>query len=280
MIDKKNYTNEENIYWDIEASILYDYVNFANRLRPLQVLDNQYKKYSMQQDGMRMYLVLFTELYQKSLEDLAVILLSLYRRFNIDSTCEYQKKFKKTITPITYTLINYKIREAVIKNITDKCLSEQNFISKLHIDDLGTINISLVLPLLDIHAFYSDLYQNILAWKNGQEKRFKIYNKIKHGAAVIGSAKLLNVKNENAPAVIYADKTANLSDHPLIVHSLHFTEDEFILLQNGVVKISDCIRDLVSIYLCKNYPDFLRNKGFSSPLLFFQQRRPPLKSKK
>ncbi len=274
MVNKKTYINEQKIYWDIEAPILYDYVNFANRLRPLQILDNQHKKYGMRQDVKRMYLVLFTELYQKSLEDLAVILLALYRRFNTDMACTYQKKFKQKTTPVTYTLINYKIKEATIKNITDKCVSENDFIGKLHIDDLATLNINLLLPLLDIHAFYSELYQNILAWKNDQEKRFRIYNKIKHGAAVVGSAKILNSKNENAPAVIYADKDANLTDHPLIVHSLHFIKDEFILLQNGVVKVSDCIRDLLAIYLCKNYPDFLKKQGFSSPLLFFQQRRP------
>lgn len=270
----KKYIDEQTIYWNIETSFLYDYVNFANRLRSLQILDNQYKKYNMQQDGKRMYLVLFTELYQKTLEDLSVILLSLFRRFNIDSDCEYQKNFKQTITPITYTLINYKPREATIKNITDKFLSEQDFISKLHINDIGTININLVLPLLDIRVFYRDLYKNILAWKNDQEKRFKIYNKIKHGIAVVGSAQIFNNKNENAPAIVYADKNAKLTDHPLIVHSLHFTEAEFVLLQKGVVKASDCIKDLLAIYLCKNYPDFLEKQGFSSPLLFFKNRRP------
>ena len=274
MANKKLYTNEEKIYWDIEAHILYDYVNFANRLRPLQALELKHDKFNMQQDGKRMYLVLLTELYQKSLEDSAVILLGLYRRFNVDADCGYQKKFKQTTTPLTYTLINYKPREAAIKAVTDKCSSERDFINKLHINDLETLNVTLVMPLLDIPNFYTDLHQNVLAWMKDQEKRFRIYNKIKHGAAVIGSAKLLNNKNENAPAVIYADETANLTDHPLIVHSLHFTETEFILLQHGVIKVGDCIRDLIAIYLCKNYPDFLTKQGFSSPLLFFQQRKP------
>src|SRR3989338_4837133 len=85
MANKKSYTNEEKIYWDIDLPILYDYVNFANRLRPLQALELKHEKFSMQQDGKRMYLVLLTELYQKSLEDLAVILLGLYRRFNTDA---------------------------------------------------------------------------------------------------------------------------------------------------------------------------------------------------
>ncbi len=271
----KKYTNEQTIYWNIEAPFLYDYINFANMLRQLQVSDNQYKKYNMQQEAKRMYLVLFTELYQKTLEDLSVILLALYRRFNIDSSCAYQKKLNQIITPIAYTIINYKTGEATIKNVTDKCSCKNDFINKLHIKDLDTIkNVNLVLPNLDPRIFYNDLYENIIAWQNDQEKRFKIYNKIKHGMAVVGSAQLFNNKNKNAPAVIYANKNANLINHPLIVHSLHFTETEFVLLQNGVVKVSNCIKDLLAIYLCKNYPDFLKKQGFTSPLLFFKNRRP------
>jgi len=274
MSTKKSYTNEEKIYWDIEASILYDYVNFANRLRPLQALELKHNKFSMQQDGKRMYLVLLTELYQKSLEDLAVILLGLYRRFNVDADCGYQRKLKQTTTPITYTLINYTTREATVKTIIDKCPSERDFINKLHINDIETLNVTLLMPLFDIINFYVDLYRNIFAWMKDQEKRFRIYNKIKHGPAVVGSARLLNRTNKDAPAAIYSDENANLTDHPLMVHSLDFTEIEFVLLQNGVIKVGDCIRDLIAIYLCKNYPDFLVKQGFSSPLLFFQQRRP------
>ncbi len=274
MSNDKKYTDEQKVYWNIEAPFLYDYVNFANRLRSLQILDNQYKKYNMQQDGKRMYLVLFTELYQKTLEDLSVILLALYRRFNIDILCDYQKKFKQIITPTVYTIINYDTKEATIKNIIDKCSNENDLINKLHINDLDTMNINLILPYLDTTIFYKDLYKNIIFWKNDQEKRFRIYNKIKHGMAIVGNAQLFNNKNKNAPAVIYADKNANLSDHPLIVHSLHFAETEFVLLQNGVIKVSDCIRDLLAIYLCKNYPDFLKKQGFSSSLLFFKNRRP------
>ena len=146
-------------------------------------------------------------------------------------------------------------------------------------DDIENININLIFPKLDIPSFYKELYDNLIAWSEDQEKRFHIYNKIKHGPAIVGSAKIFNPSNENAPAVVYADPEADLTDHPLIVHSLNFKEDEFILLRSGVLKISRCIRDLISIYTCKNYPDFLRDKGFSSPLLFFTERRPGIKEK-
>lgn len=280
MRSEKHYTHEKEIYWDLEAPFLYDYVNFANRLRPFEAAELQHKEFNMQQDGKRIYLVLLTELYQKSLEDLAAILLALYRRFNLDSGCGYQKKFSQTTTPLTYTIINYKVGEATIKKVTDRCPSERDFITKLHINDLETLNINLLMPLLSVPSFYGELYKNILDWMEDQQKRFRMYNKIKHGPVVIGSAKLLNNKNENAPAVIYSDESANLTDHPLIVHSLHFTEEEFILLQHGTLKVSDCIRDLLAIYLCKSYPDFLVKQGFSSPLLFFTQRRPKTSNEK
>lgn len=61
-----------------------------------------------------MYLVILKEIFQKSLEDLGVIILALYRRYNKDPYCEYQKKFNK-LTPISYTLINYKPGDAYIK---------------------------------------------------------------------------------------------------------------------------------------------------------------------
>jgi len=69
------------------------------------------------------------------------------------------------------------------------------------------------------------------------------------------------------------DPNTDLTDHPFIVHSLSFKEDEFILLRVGILKISQCIRDLISIYMCKNYPDFLKDKGFNSPLIFFKESR-------
>lgn len=271
--DKKVYSAEESIYWDIEPHLLYDYVGFANLLRPFQATNIPYKLYNMKQDAKRWCLVLLTETYQKSLEDLAAILLGLYRRYNDDLSCAYQKKFNKR-TPIIYTLINYETKEATLKKVIDKFSSPKEFIEGLHIDDLEKVNIKAISPALDVEKFYCELYKDIVDWKKDQEKRFRIYNKIKHGPVIFGSAQILNSKNPNSPAVIYVDHSTKLTDHPLIVHSLHFTEDEFLLLQSGAGKISDCIRNLLAIYLCKNYPDFLKKKGFSSPLLFFKERRP------
>ncbi len=270
----KTYTDEQKIYWDIEPHWLYDYVNFANRLRPIQSFDERYKQFTMKQDGRRWFLIIFIELYQKSLEDLGVILLALRRRFNKDGSCKYQTKFSVDTTPIAFTQINYEVGEAFIKNTLDWFPTRQDFIKGLHISDMGELNINLVLPTLDIQSFYIDLYDNLVAWSKDQEKRRQAYNKIKHGPAIVGSAQIFNPENKNAPAVVYPDLKVDLTDHPLMVYTLHFTEDEFILLRSGVLKISQCIRDLISIYMCKNYSDFLKNKGFSSPLLFFKERRP------
>ena len=103
MTSAKRYTDEKKIYWDIEPHMLYDYVNFANRLRLLSATDDRYKQFTMEQEGSRWFLLMFTELYQKSLEDLGVILLALRRRFNDDPSCPYQKKFLVKETPLTFT---------------------------------------------------------------------------------------------------------------------------------------------------------------------------------
>src|SRR3989344_2373143 len=104
---EKIYTDEQKTYWDIEPHMLYDYVNFANRLRVVQAADERYKQFSMEQDGKRWFLILFTELYQKSLEDLGVMLLALRRRYSKDSACKYQEKFLVSSAPVTFTQINY-----------------------------------------------------------------------------------------------------------------------------------------------------------------------------
>lgn len=270
----KHYANEQKIYWDIEPHMLYDYVNFANRLREVQAMDERYKEYDMIRDGKRWFLILFTEVYQKSLEDLGVMLLALRRRFNKDSSCKYQKKFSVDSTPVTFTQINYVAGEASIKNALDVFPAQRDFIEGLRINDLGNINIEFIRPGIVVQDFYSNLYKNLVDWAQDQEKRFSMYNKIKHGPSIVGSARIFNSKNKNAPAVVYVDHDTNLKDHPLIVHTFHFTEEEFELLRRGVLKVGECIRDLISIYMCKNYSDFLKSKGFSSPLLFFDERRP------
>lgn len=273
----KVYTKEKEIYWEIEPHMLYDYVNFANRLRLLQATDDRYKNYRMDQDAPRWFLLIHTELYQKSLEDLGVMLLALKRRFSADPACPYQKKFGVTETPVTFTLVNYRIGEAAIKKTLDSFENQNIFLKGLGIDSIKDIDIKLVLPDLDIPFFLDELYKNLVAWSVDQEKRFRMYNKIKHGPVVVGSARIFNSANQNAPAVVYVDPETDLKDHPLIVHSLKFTETEFVLLRSGVMKIAHCIRDLLSIYMCKNYPDFLKEKGFSSALLFFKERRPNIK---
>lgn len=275
----KIYTDEQKIYWDIEPHMLYDYVNFANRLRLLQATDQRHKNFTILQDGKRYFLVLFTELYQKSLEDLGVMLLAFRRRFNKDKSCKYQEKFSVDKTPITFTQINYDIGEASIKKTLDWFSDKDSFIKGLQVTAIEDMEINLLIPKLIPSSFYDNLYKNLIDWSKDQEKRFRIYNKIKHGPVVVGSAQIFNSSNKNAPAVVYSNPTADLADHPLIVHSLHFTEDEFTLLRDGVLKISECIRDLISIYVCKNYPEFLKEKGFSSPLLFFKLRRPDEKQK-
>ncbi|OGL65907.1 hypothetical protein A3F52_05010 [Candidatus Uhrbacteria bacterium RIFCSPHIGHO2_12_FULL_47_11] len=270
----KTYSEEQQIYWKIEPHFLYDYVNFANRFRTLQAHDNGLSQYQMKHDGKRMYLVLLTELYQKSLEDLGAVLIALKRRFNQDCTCRYQKRFNSPETPITYTLFHYEPKEANISATVDAYPSETIMVSALNVCVLEKLNPVLVLPHLNTKVCYAKLFQMLKDWSGDQNKRLKAYNKIKHAGIVVGSAKIFNPANDNVPAVVYTDHNAGFTDHPLVVHCLEYTEMEFQLLQDGIVKIARHIKDLIAIYLIAYYPDFLKEKGFTSPLLFLIDRKP------
>ena len=103
----RSYTEEEGIYYEIEPRFIYDYSSFSNNLRVLESSAINHEMYNMDQNGKRMHLVILKEIFQKSLEDLGAVLLAMYRRHNKDQSCEYQSKFNN-LTPISYTLINYK----------------------------------------------------------------------------------------------------------------------------------------------------------------------------
>lgn len=127
---------------------------------------------------------------------------------------------------------------------------------------------------LDRSAYFELMYNLIKALWHDQNTGYRIYNKIKHGTVILGSSKILNSENNDAPAVIYAGFEKEMNDHPLIVEELTYSEEELINLQNGVLEVYKRIRQLLAIYRYKNYPDYLTNKGFLNPLDFLRQPKP------
>lgn len=254
---------EYSIYWDMEAEFLYDYLFLASNLRFFEVSSINYKKYTGDQLGMVACYVNIFEIYQKSLEDLGAILLSLKRRFNIDNSCVYQKKYYCSETPILFTLMNYSISEGYIyKHIgTTRSDIERTF----NLLMVNSISITLLYPSFQYSKWRDNVISNIMGFSNDQKKRDRMYNKVKHGGLVVGNGKLFKSASPNAPAVIYPNNdTAN--PNPLRLHSFKYDESEIIKMKSGVLNTRRLIRELVAIYLIYKYPEFVKTKGNKSAI--------------
>lgn len=261
---------KQKIYLDLEPYFIYDYIFFSAHLRFMQAQDNSYEKYNIKQKAKAMCLVNLLEVYQKSLEDLAAILLSLYRKYNPDEECDFQKKFGVKETPLIFTLINYKQGEASIKNTLDLFKRDTDVIVKIGIKNIENINITLLYPDINFKNFYHFLLSSLGDLGNDQAKRQSIYHKIKHGGVIVGDASFFSNILSQSPAAIYSEpKSFSDDDRPLVIHQLKYTEEEFVLMQIGVIKISVIIKVLLSVYLCKEYPHTIIEKGLKSPLEIF-----------
>lgn len=256
-------TRQQTIYWDLEPEFLYDYLFFASSLRFWQASENTYEKYQLQQQGKGICLVNLFEIYQKSLEDLGAVVLAFKRRFNYDLNCKYQKDFSVQETPVTYTLINYKTGESTIKSVLGD--ADQEIEKNLNLQIVNRISISLVYPNFDYTSWKNDFILNIKSLARDQNKRLRMFNKIKHGGVVISNAKILKSSQPLGPAVIYVNPDETSAD-PLVLHSFKYEEKEFVLMKKRTMDVRKMIRELIAIYLIKQYPDFIQNKGLSSAL--------------
>lgn len=253
----------QTIYWDLEPEFLYDYLFFASSLRFWQASENTYEKYQLQQQGKGICLVNLFETYQKSLEDLGAVVLALRRRFNYDPNCKYQKGFSVQETPVTYTLINYKPGESTIKSVLGD--ADQEIEKNLNLQIVNRINITLVYPNFDYTSWKNDFILNLKSLARDQDKRLRMFNKIKHGGVVISNAKILKSSQPLGPAVIYSNPDKTSADS-LVLHSFKYVEEEFVLIKRRIMDVRKIIRELITIYLIKQYPDFIKNKGLSSAL--------------
>lgn len=253
----------QTIYWDLEPEFLYDYLFFASSLRIWQASENTYEKYQLQQQGKGICLVNLLETYQKSLEDLGAVVLAFKRRFNYDLNCKYQKDFSVRETPVTYTLINYNPAESTIKSVLGD--ADQEIEKNLNLQIVNQINITLVYPNFDYTSWKSNFILNLKSLASDQDKRLRMFNKIKHGGVVISNAKILKSSQSLGPGVIYSNPDKTSAD-PLVLHSFKYEEEEFILMKRRIMDVRKIIRELIAIYLIKQYSDFIKKKGLSSAL--------------
>ncbi|MBI1833457.1 MAG: hypothetical protein HYR90_01400 [Candidatus Andersenbacteria bacterium] len=218
-------------------------------------------------------LVNLFEIYQKSLEDLAAVMLALYRYYNASSDCGYQKSFKAEQTPLTYTLIHYMPGEASLNKLANKFTGDSQMINGLGISNIEKSHITLLYGDIDLQKTYNFFIGGIKDLAVDQAKRLRMLNKIKHGGVVVENGRLFNSDMPKAPAAVYAQPEAfEADDHPLIIHSFKYTEEEFDLMSAGVMRVAAMMRILLSAYLCVEHRDFLEaRKDLASPLDIFEK---------
>ncbi len=181
-------------------------------------------------------------------------------------------------TPISFTLINYAPGEANLTKILAKMPDQTTVIKKLHLDDVEKIGIESIYPDISYTAFYSFFSSGLRDLAGNQEKRLNIFNKIKHGGVIVSDGRLFsNTLHKAAPAAIYADKDAYAPDeHLLTVHGLKYDgaehdDTEFILMQDGILRIATMIKALLALHLCVEYPELHTKKGLKTKLSIFEK---------
>ena len=246
---------KQKIYLDMEANFIYDYIFFSAHLRFLKAQGNTYRSYTKNQVARAMCLVNLFETYQQSLEDLAVVTLAVQRRYNSAAECRYQRDFSIIETPLVYTMIHYKPGDANLEDIIASFANDSDLTRGLGLVNIEEINLTFLYPDIDFRKFYDFFLVGFKSLAEDQDKRLKMFNKIKHGGIVISDGHIFSsTLPKHTPAAIYADPAAfNPNDHPLLIHGFKYADEEFELMKAGVMKISTMIKIMCSIYLCKEY---------------------------
>jgi len=172
---------KQKIYLDLEPHFVFDYIFFASGLRVLQSQECKCDISKVDPTKRAMHLVNLFELYQKSLEDLAAVTLAIYRRYNPDQGCSYQRSFQTNQTPLDYTLINYKPGEANLKKILSLFPNDGDILDKLKVTHIEEVNIGVIYPDINLEKFYNFFLVGLKSLAGDQDRRLKMFNKIKHG---------------------------------------------------------------------------------------------------
>ena len=263
---------KQKIYLDLEPHFVYDYIFFSAHLRFLKAHENSYKKYSNDQKARAMCLVNLFETYQQSLEDLGAMILAFHRRYNSVKECSYQKEFNTNETPLIYSMIHYRPGDAILKDLISLFPTNTGIINGFGINNVEKINITLVLPDINFKKFYNFFLVGLKSLSDDQFKRLRMFNKIKHGGVVVGDGHVFSNTLKQSPATIYSDpKAFDPDDHPLVIHGLKYVDEEFELMEAGVMKIATMIKIMLSIYLCKEYRNLVMNNGYKISIDLFKK---------
>lgn len=257
---------KKEIYWNLEAPFLWDYLGFGIDLRDYNAL--QVAEAASRQNYMGRKLAFISVFGQMmaGFEDAAALLLALKRRFSPDPKCPYQKEFTVGETPLFYTMVTF--RDSRLDKVLD-CTTLDKVYRNFHFDKLvpaglsepGFLQPELVRRgLLNMAKFLCEDCRT----NQTKNHRPEAYNKIKHGAIVLSEGRDLFPEHPSGPAIIMEAPIADVT-YPLQLLTFPYSEEEIESMKR-IIWLSKVVRKvLVALYLWLAHEQFVRSKEVSHP---------------
>lgn len=217
-------------------------------------------------------------------EYFAAICIAIKRRFFEDTNCTFQKVTSTVLTPICYTLLNYKIGTTIALLGSN----DAEIIRHLRLDFIDQYKISLIVPNFDSQLWKRNLVNFVKSVESERENREHMYLKLKHGKCVVsdGFSFQQRVPHRGGmslptgiPAILCATEgkrsdIENLKVLPTIKaigHSKEHLQHEAGNCINAIKSLSDAAKDLLSLYVADQFSDMIKAKYNNSLLIFLSE---------
>ena len=257
---------KNEIYWNLEASFLWDYLGFGIDLRDYNALQVAEAASSQNYLGRKLAFISVFAQMMAGFEDIAALLLALKRRYGPDPECPYQKEFGVGETPLFYTMVTYRdsrLDKVLVSVSPDKAYQDFHFerLVPVSLSDPGFLQPEVVQGgLLIIAKFLCDDCRT----NQTKNNRPEAYNKIKHGAIVLSEGRDLFPEHPSGPAIIMEAPKADLT-YPLQLLTFPYSEEEIESMKQ-IIWLSKVVRKvLLALYLWVAHEQFVRSKEVSHP---------------
>ena len=257
---------KNEIYWNLEASFLWDYLGFGIGLRDYNALQVAEAASSQNYLGRKLAFISVFAQMMAGFEDIAALLLALKRRYGPDPECPYQKEFGVGETPLFYTMVTYRdsrLDKVLVSVSPDKAYQDFHFerLVPVSLSDPGFLQPEVVQGgLLIIAKFLCDDCRT----NQTKNNRPEAYNKIKHGAIVLSEGRDLFPEHPSGPAIIMEAPKADVT-YPLQLLTFPYSEEEIESMKQ-IIWLSKVVRKvLLALYLWVAHEQFVRSKEVSHP---------------
>ena len=257
---------KKEIYWNLEAPFLWDYLGFGIDLRDYNALQVAEAASSQNYLGRKLAFISVFAQMMAGFEDIAALLLALKRRYGPDPECPYQKEFGVGETPLFYTMVTYRdsrLDKVLVSVSPDKAYQDFHFerLVPVSLSDPGFLQPEVVQGgLLNIAKFLCDDCRT----NQTKNNRPEAYNKIKHGAIVLSEGRDLFPEHPSGPAIIMEAPKADLT-YPLQLLTFPYSEEEIESMKQ-IIWLSKVVRKvLLALYLWVAHEQFVRSKEVSHP---------------